>query len=346
MKNKAPRNKTIDTPVSEGKKYLSRCITIEKEIDNINTILDKTVLGDTFSVCPLLPKESIDLIIADPPYNLNKQFNGSKFAKMNDADYEEYTRRWLSAICTLLKPDGSIYVCCDWETSLIIGRVLGEFFKIRSRITWQREKGRGAKSNWKNGMEDIWYATKSNTYTFNLDSVKIRKKVIAPYRIDGKPKDWTESKNGNFRDTCPSNFWDDITIPFWSMPENTAHPTQKSEKLFAKIILASSSENDVVFDPFLGSGTTSVVAKKLNRHYLGIEIDEQYCLWTEQRLEMAEKDREIQGYVDGVFWERNTLSEQNVPNIKEDKNQVSKQSKKRIESEQMTLESLLGENYV
>ena len=89
-----------------------------------------------------------------------------------------------------------------------------------------------------------------------------------------------------------------------------------------------------------------MVAKKLNRHYLGIEIDEQYCLWTEQRLEMAEKDREIQGYVDGVFWERNTLSEQNVPNIKEDKNQVSKQSKKRIESEQMTLESLLGENYV
>ena len=209
----------------------------------------------------------------------------------------------------------AIYVCCDWETSLIIGRVLGEFFKIRSRITWQREKGRGAKSNWKNGMEDIWFATKSNKYTFNLDAVKIRKKVIAPYRVDGKPKDWTESEKGNYRDTCPSNFWDDITIPFWSMPENTAHPTQKSEKLFAKIILASSNEKDVVFDPFLGSGTASVVAKKLNRHYLGIEIDEQY------------------GYVDGVFWERNTLSEQNAPNTKEVKKQTSKQSKKQIESE-------------
>ena len=291
MKKKAPRNKTIDTPVSEGKDYLSRCITIEKRIDSIDTVLDKTVLGDTFSVCPLLPKESIDLIIADPPYNLNKQFNGSKFAKMNAADYEGYTRRWLSAVSALLKPEGSIYVCCDWQSSPIIG--MG-----------------GAKSNWKNGMEDIWFATKSNKYTFNLDSVKVRKKVIAPYRVDGKPKDWTESEKGNYRDTCPSNFWDDITIPFWSMPENTAHPTQKSEKLFAKIILASSNEKDVVFDPFLGSGTTSVVAKKLNRHYLGIEIDEQYCLWAEQRLETAEKDREIQGYVDGVFWERNTLSEQ------------------------------------
>jgi len=138
--------------------------------------------------------------------------------------------------------------------------------------------------------------------------VKIRKKVIAPYRVDGKPKDWTETENGNYRDTCPSNFWDDITIPFWSMPENTAHPTQKSEKLVAKIMLASSNPGDVVFDPFLGSGTTSVTAKKLGRRYLGIELNEQYCVWTEQRLEMADKNDYIQGYTDGVFWERNALN--------------------------------------
>ncbi|HMM69719.1 MAG TPA: site-specific DNA-methyltransferase, partial [Gudongella oleilytica] len=200
------------------------------------------------------------------------------------------------------------YVCCDWETSLIIGRILQEYLIVRNRITWQREKGRGAKANWKNGLEDIWFATKSNNYTFNLDAVKIRKKVIAPYRVDGKPKDWTETENGNYRDTCPSNFWDDITIPFWSMPENTAHPTQKSEKLVAKIMLASSNPGDVVFDPFLGSGTTSVTAKKLDRHYLGIELNEQYCIWTEQRLEMADNDDYIQGYVDGVFWERNVLN--------------------------------------
>lgn len=212
----------------------------------------------------------------------------------------------------LLKENGSIYVCCDWETSLIVGKVLSEFFHVRNRITWQREKGRGAKANWKNGMEDIWFATNSNDYVFNLDAVKIRKKVIAPYRVDGKPKDWDETESGNYRDTCPSNFWDDITIPFWSMAENTAHPTQKSEKLMAKIILASSTEYDVVFDPFLGSGTTSVVAKKLNRHYIGVEIEVQYCVWAEQRLEMAEIDTEIQGYVNGVFWERNTLTEQNA----------------------------------
>lgn len=309
-KQKAPRNRTIDTPVSDGQQYISRCIKVEKPVEDISTIIDKTILGNTFSVIPNLPKESMDLIIADPPYNLTKTFGSTKFSKLKNSDYEDYTRQWLSAVEPLLKPNGSIYVCCDWQTSLIIGSVLGDYFKIKNRITWQREKGRGAKSNWKNGLEDIWFATKSENYTFNLDAVKIRKKVIAPYRIDGKPKDWTETKFGNYRDTCPSNFWDDITIPFWSMPENTAHPTQKSEKMLAKIILASSNSGDIVFDPFLGSGTTSVTAKKLGRHFLGIEIEEQYCLWAEQRLEMADTDKEIQGYVDGVFWERNSLSEQ------------------------------------
>ena len=308
---KISRNKTIDTSISDGELYLDRCIAVNEQINNIKNIINKTVNGDLFYILPLLPQESVDLIIADPPYNLTKSFNGNKFAKKSSDEYKEYTRAWLSLAHEILKSSGSIYVCCDWETSLIIGSVLGDFFKIKNRITWQREKGRGAKANWKNGMEDIWFATKSDDYTFNLDAVKIRKKVIAPYRVDGRPKDWQETAAGNYRDTCPSNFWDDITIPFWSMPENTAHPTQKPEKLIAKIILASSNPGDIILDPFLGSGTTSVTAKKLNRSYIGIEIEKQYCIWAEQRLEMADRDKKIQGYTDGVFWERNTLQEQN-----------------------------------
>ncbi|MBQ6106803.1 MAG: site-specific DNA-methyltransferase [Thermoguttaceae bacterium] len=309
-KAKAPRNKTIDTTLEEGHAFLDRCITVTRKVTDVAAVLDKTILGGTLQVSHLLPEESVDLIIADPPYNLTKSFNGTTFAKRNEVAYEEYTREWLLAVKPLLKKNGSIYVCCDWESSLTIGKVLGELFHVRNRITWQREKGRGAKANWKNGMEDIWFATNGRDYTFHLDAVKIRKKVIAPYRVQGQPKDWNETNQGNFRDTCPSNFWDDVTIPFWSMPENTAHPTQKSEKLIAKIILASSSEGDVIFDPFLGSGTTSVVAKKLKRHYIGIEIEPRYCLWAEQRLEMADKNPEIQGYVNGVFWERNSLGEQ------------------------------------
>ena len=135
----------------------------------------------------------------------------------------------------------------------------------------------------------------------------MKRQVIAPYKKDGKPKDWHETDEGNFRLTHPSNFWDDISIPFWSMPENTDHPTQKPEKLIAKLILASCPPGGTVFDPFLGSGTTSVVAKKLNRNYLGVEMNREYALWAEKRLLQCEQFPQIQGYFDNVFWERNTL---------------------------------------
>lgn len=302
---KAGRNKTIDLSVEEGKSYLDRCISISKPAD-LQSVINKTILGDTFSILPLLPTKFVDLLIADPPYNLDKNFNGKKFKKTSDEMYEEYTESWIKSVLPLLKEDATIYVCCDWQSSPTIGKVLKKYFYIQNRITWQREKGRGALSNWKNGMEDIWFATVSKHYTFNVDKVKVRRKVIAPYKVDGKPKDWEETTEGNFRNTYPSNFWDDISIPYWSMPENTAHPTQKPEKLMAKLILASSNPGSIVLDPFLGSGTTSVTAKKLGRHYIGIEENEQYCVWAEKRLEMADNDTSIQGYTDGVFWERNT----------------------------------------
>lgn len=301
---KAGRNKTIDTTLEQGAKYLARCLTAQDVRAGVSA-LDKTVNGDMLEVCALLPRECADLIIADPPYNLRKSYNGTVFSKKRADEYERYTREWLTAVKPLLKPAGSIYVCCDWESSLIIGRVMEEMFTVRNRITWQREKGRGAKRNWKNGMEDIWFATMGENYTFNIDAVKLRRRVVAPYRVDGKPKDWTETPNGNYRDTCPSNIWDDITVPFWSMPENTAHPTQKPEKLLTKLILASSNPGDTVLDPFLGSGSTSVTAKKLDRHYIGVELEPRYCLWAEQRLEMAESDKKIQGFEGGVFRERN-----------------------------------------
>lgn len=298
---KAPRNKTIDTPLSEGQEFLSRCLY---GVDG-TLPTDKCIIGDSLEIMKQLPTESFDLIIADPPYNLRREFGESTFSKMSLAEYEKYTREWLSLAAPLLKKSGSIYVCCDYESSLVIGRVMSEFFTVRNRITWEREKGRGAKKNWKNSMEDVWFATASDDYTFNLDAVKVRRRVLAPYREDGKPKDWVESDDGKYRDTCPSNFWNDITVPFWSMPENTAHPTQKPEKLLAKLILASSDEGDTVFDPFMGSGSTCVTAKKLGRHYLGIEREEQYALWAEIRLDAAEADKTIQGYEDGVFKKRN-----------------------------------------
>jgi site-specific DNA-methyltransferase (adenine-specific) len=246
-------------------------------------------------------------MFADPPYNLTKSFNDRKFRKVSTDHYAEWLDSWLSLAVRLLKPTASVYICGDWRSSAAIQRVGEKYFISQNRITWEREKGRGAKSNWKNCSEDIWFFTVSENYYFNVDAVMLKRQVIAPYTDrNGEPKDWSETENGRFRVTHPSNLWTDLTVPYWSMPENTDHPTQKPEKLLAKIILASSRENDLVFDPFNGAGTTTVVAKKLGRRYLGVEIDENYSAFAQKRLELTSTDRSIQGYVDGVFWERNS----------------------------------------
>lgn len=300
---KSPRNKTIDFPLNKADEYLSLCVnaqlTEKVELNNV-------VVGDAYLALEKIENNSVDLLIVDPPYNLDKTFHGNKFKKLDDIKYAEYTEQWINAVLPKLKKTASVYVCCDWKSAIVIGAILNKYFILRNRITWQREKGRGAKSNWKNSMEDVFFATVSDEYTFNLDSVKQRKKVLAPYKENGKPKDWQETENGKVRLTCPSNFWDDIAVPYWSMPENTAHPTQKPEKLIAKLVLASSNENDVILDPFAGSGTTGVVAKKLRRNFICIEQNSLYCAWAQKRLQDAEKNKSIQGYEDGVFWERNS----------------------------------------
>jgi site-specific DNA-methyltransferase (adenine-specific) len=122
----------------------------------------------------------------------------------------------------------------------------------------------------------------------------------------GAPKDWEEGPGGRFRDTAASNLWTDLTVPFWSMRENTRHPAQKPEKLLAKLVLASSRPGDLVLDPFSGSGTSAVVAKKLGRRYVAMEIDAEHCLAALRRLELASADARIQGYDGGLFWERNS----------------------------------------
>lgn len=309
MKKKAPRNRTLMLSDKDKSEYSKKLLTLSDKA-NTEDILNKTINQDLLEAATFLPSEFVDLLIVDPPYNLNKSFNGKSFKKTIFEEYEDYTRNWLEKILPTLKPDASIYVCSDWETSLSIYKVLSEYFTVRNRITWEREKGRGAKSNWKNCSEDIWFCIRNEDYFFDAEAVKLKRKVIAPYKENGKPKDWNEEENGNFRLTSPSNLWTDISIPFWSMPENTDHPTQKPEKLIAKLILASSKPNDVVFDPFLGSGTTSVVAKKLGRQYLGIELNNEYACLAEKRLELADLDDSIQGYSGGFFWERNTLASQ------------------------------------
>lgn len=309
-KPKAANNRTLTVSESEMPE-LRKMITEFPSISSTDDFFDRLIHGDIMDVIDRIPDGIADLIIIDPPYNLSKDYNGLKFNARKESAYDEYLRTWFHKVCMKLKPNGTLYMCGDWKCTSSLQRVMEEELTILNRITWQREKGRGAKSNWKNAMEDIWFGVKNEKdYYFDVSAVMQKRKVIAPYKVDGKPKDWEESEDGNFRITYPSNFWDDISIPFWSMPENTDHPTQKPEKLYAKLVLASSKPGDLVFDPFMGSGTACVVARKLGRHYLGVEINDEYCLWSAKRVKQAKDDNTIQGYFDGVFWERNSLAQQ------------------------------------
>ena len=308
--HKAPRNRTL-TVSAEEKPQLLPLLTTANDLSAHRTASDLLICADLMAVIDQLPDGIADLVIIDPPYNLTKDFHGRTFSARSEQAYEEYLHSWFHKVCQKLKPDGSLYLCGDWKCTSALQRVMEEELTILNRITWQREKGRGAATNWKNAMEDIWFGVKNpKNYHFDVEAVKVKRRVMAPYRENGKPKDWTESTDGNYRLTHPSNFWDDISVPFWSMPENTDHPTQKPEKLYAKLILASSKPGDLIFDPFMGSGTAPVVAKKLGRHYIGVEINEEYCLWAAKRLLAADHDTAIQGYADGVFWERNSLADQ------------------------------------
>ncbi|MEO6050130.1 MAG: DNA methyltransferase [Pyrinomonadaceae bacterium] len=304
-KVRAPRNRTIEVRDDEIALLRSRLL-FGNEMSGAIQIRNKLICGDSFAALQKIPDASFDLLFADPPYNLTKTFGTETFSERTSDEYELWLDSWLSLCVPLLNTTASVYICGDWRSSSAIERVGSKYFKLQNRITWEREKGRGAKANWKNSAEDIWFFTVSDKFTFNLDAVKIRRKVLAPYKENGKPKDWNEGGSGNFRDTHPSNMWTDISVPFWSMLENTDHPTQKPEKLLAKIILASTNLGDLILDPFAGSGTTAVAAKKLDRDFIAIESDEQYCLLAQKRLEMAEFDKSIQGFSDGVFWERNS----------------------------------------
>ena len=328
-KQRAPRNRTLTISSKEREIYINKILYPTQKIE-IEDLMNKTICADLFKIIDQLPISCVDLLVIDPPYNLDKNFHGVKFAKSDDETYLEYLRSWFPKLLKVLKPNGSVYICGDWKSTFCLYQIMRENTEIRSRITWQREKGRGSKTNWKNSTEDIWYGTKGKDYYFDVEAVKQKRKVIAPYKENGEPKDWQSTEEGNFRLTHPSNFWDDISIPYWSMPENTDHPTQKPEKLIAKLILASCPERGIVLDPFLGSGTTSVVANKLNRQYIGIDMNEEYCIWAEKRLMQSETDKVIQGYSGGVFWERNTLNSQMAEQKRHKKNNQDKDNMQNI----------------
>ena len=150
-KKTAPRNRTLTLDEREAEDLRRRLVTLPELQQGCNCV-NKTVNADTLAVLPLLPDEFADLIIIDPPYNLSKAFGNNKFAAMADSNYTAYLMSWLPKVVDKLKPTGSLYICGDWRSTASLQQALSQQLHIINRITWQREKGRGASKNWKNCM--------------------------------------------------------------------------------------------------------------------------------------------------------------------------------------------------
>ena len=207
-KERAKRNRTLTLTDMDREVLIKRLFIPENNRQlALDQIRNKTILANLYEVIDYLPKNSADLIIIDPPYNLTKNFHGFKFTSSADDEYLEYLRSWFPKIVSVLKPNGSLYLCGDWKCTAALQRVMSENLIVLNRITWQREKGRSASHNWKNGMEDIWFGVKNpKDYYFNVDAVKIKRRVLAPYKENGKPKDWEQTEDGKFRSDGPIQF--------------------------------------------------------------------------------------------------------------------------------------------
>lgn len=227
------------------------------------------ICGDAATVMSALPKESVDLIIADPPYNLGKDY-GNNLDLLAWDEYEEFTQNWLSEAYRILKPTGTIYVFMGVRyISNLFRRLEAMDLLFNGWITWHYTQGMGRKSGFSPRHEDILYFTKSSTFTFNLDAIRVPQKY---YR-----------ERNNMAGANPGDVWEFSHVHYCSA-EREAHPTQKPEALLERIIRASSNTDDLVLDPFVGSGTTCRMAKLLDRRWIGIDVNPEYIEMSEKRL--------------------------------------------------------------
>ncbi len=229
--------------------------------------------GDATQEMAQLPDACVDLLIADPPYNLGKDY-GNNLDQKAWREYESFTRTWLTQAIRLLKPTGSIYVFMGARFISRLFLILEEEFGLNFNgwITWHYTQGMGRKTGFSPRHEDILYFTRSPQFTFNLDEVRIPQKY---YR-----------ERNNMAGANPGDVWTFSHVHYCSA-EREAHPTQKPEALLERIIRASSNPGDLVLDPFVGSGTTCRVAQVLGRNWLGIDLNPEYIIMSRRRLEAA-----------------------------------------------------------
>lgn len=246
----------------------------------------KLILGDVLEVLGSeIPDNSIDLIFADPPYNIGKKFNGFKDKWEFENDYLEWSYTWLNLCVKKLKHNGSLYLMASTQSMPYFDLYLRDRLTILSRIVWYYDSsGVQAKKYYGSLYEPILYCVKDKrNYTFNSSDILVEAKTgyvrkLIDYR-KATPSVYNSKK-------VPGNVWEFPRVRY-RMPEYEEHPTQKPTSLLERIIKASSNEGDVVLDIFSGTFTTSFVAKQLNRKSIGIELQEKYLQIGLRRLQIT-----------------------------------------------------------
>jgi site-specific DNA-methyltransferase (adenine-specific) len=245
-------------------------------------------LADAIEWLKTLPDASVDLIFADPPYNLGKA-EWDTFE--SHQHYIDWSLQWIENAARVLKPTGTLYVCGFSEILADIKHPASRYFAGVRWIVWHYKNKANLGNDWGRSHESILHFRKSPKFTMNIDDVRIPYGNHTLKYPDHPQAETSQYGTGKKRDLWRPNPKgakpkDVIEIPTTcnGMNEKTDHPTQKPEELVRKFVLASSSPGDVVIDPFLGSGTTAVVAEQLNRKWSGCDISEVYCHWAVDRL--------------------------------------------------------------
>ena len=229
--------------------------------------------ADTLVTLPSLADHSVDLIFADPPYNIGKDFDGLKECWQAD-DFKAWFEQWLIQCKRVLKPGGTFYLMNATENMAWIDLLCQQHFLVKSRIVWTYDSsGVQAKSYFGSMYEPILMLINDpDNYTFNASDIMVEAKTGAQRKL----MDYRKNPPQPYHKTkVPGNVWDFPRVRY-KMDEYENHPTQKPEALLERIILASSNPEDLVLDPFAGSFTTAAVAKRLGRKSISIEINEEY----------------------------------------------------------------------
>lgn len=231
----------------------------------------EALCGDSIAEMKKLHSESINLIVTDPPYNLNKNY-GNTNDNLEFKDYLEFSKNWLKEAARVLKKNGTIYVFMGVRYISYIYEILEKDlnFSFNSWITWFYTQGIGKTKGFSPRHDDILMFTKDKKdFVFNLDSIRV-------------PQKFYRSVN-NMRGANPGNVWE-FSHMHYCNKNRKAHPTQKPEALYERMILASSNEGDTILDPFLGSGTLLRVCQQTNRNGIGIDINPEYIDMAKNRL--------------------------------------------------------------